>query len=148
MIWLLSHLVNSPGNRIFLETCDRRSVAATLINPLKHFWDFDKQSGNIKEVSPSLIFARLGSSAPANSQHLLEFLHQNDIPTFNSPEAIRNSRDKAKTYQLLRKVNLPFPKSFYFTHLEGLSEISSQLGPPPWIFKRSDRLPGLRCFQN
>ncbi|MCA9795983.1 MAG: hypothetical protein KC910_29445, partial [Candidatus Eremiobacteraeota bacterium] len=62
-IWLYSHLVDSPGNRLFTDEATRRGHEVVEVRPDLTSWPLSWST----EERPDLIFTRSGSSSPPNA---------------------------------------------------------------------------------
>ena len=138
MIWLLSHLEDSPGNKIFLQAAGRKNIEAKLINPLKQHLPvpLSKESLSNGELSlPDIVFTRMGSSAPIQCLHLLRSLESRNIKCINSSESIERSRDKMQTLSRLARFDIPVPRTLLIGHETLAASDLEFLGDPPWILK-------------
>ncbi|MGE0488934.1 MAG: RimK family alpha-L-glutamate ligase [Vulcanimicrobiota bacterium] len=129
-IWLYSHLVDSPGNRLFFDEATRRGHEVVEVRPDLTHWPL---SGSTEE-RPDLVFTRSGSSSPANALPGLITLEQAGLLCINSSQSLLFSRDKAISYSLLARAGVPVPRSVYLGR-GPVGEAAAQIPGPPWIVK-------------
>jgi ribosomal protein S6--L-glutamate ligase len=136
VIWLLSHLVGSPGNRIFLAEAEARGLPARLVAPASLGWSCGASHCQLlKEQPPVLTFTRLGSSASEADLYAVRLLETAGHPVFNSYRALRICRDKLQTYLQLKLAGVPFPDTLWLADQWTPEQVEAELGPPPHIVK-------------
>ena len=137
-VWLLSHLANSPGNRLFLEEAQRRGVAARQVVPSTLSWSASGQGvGFLSEEKPELVFTRLGSSATESDLLSVRVAEASGVRILNSYSALRLCRDKAKTYLCLTQAGVPIPDTLLLSTGWTPELVEQHCGPPPHIVKLS-----------
>lgn len=136
MIWLLSHLVGSPGNRIFTNEGESRGHRVRLVAPATLSWACGAAGcGLLETPAPRLVFTRLGSSASENDLYPVRVLETAGLPVLNSYAALRVCRDKAQTYLQLKAAGVPFPDTMWLAGDWTQEQVETHLGPPPHIVK-------------
>lgn len=136
MIWLLSHLVGSPGNRIFETEGQARGHRVELVAPASFSWACDARTcGLLTPQPPRLVFTRLGSSCDENDLYPVRVLETAGLPVLNSYAALRICRDKAQTYLHLKSAGVPFPDTMWLAGAWTQEQVEVHLGPPPHIVK-------------
>jgi ribosomal protein S6--L-glutamate ligase len=141
-IWLLSHLKDSPGNRLVEEAARRRSHETVLVDPQEIALSVASPPTQLSTVGdpamdppPDLVFTRMGSSAPWESLHVLRQLELMGLPCINASEALRVSRDKFSTFQVLSQNGLPVPATVLVGRGADPIPAVENLPGPPWIVK-------------
>lgn len=127
--WLLSHLKDSPGNRIFEHAARGRGHQVELRDPAGI--DLNLAPSHTFDELPDLVFTRMGSSAPAPTLHVLQALESAGVPCVNGVEGLRRSRDKARAYLELARAGVPVPA----TSQPGRGGGAGSVPGPPWIVK-------------
>lgn len=132
-IWLLSHLKNSPGNKIFLEAARRRGHLVESVDALT----VDCRLAPPAEFpgQPDLVFARMGSSAPPHCLHLVAALEAAGARCVNRVDGLWRSRDKARAYLELSRAEVRVPATFQPGPDCDPAAAAAELGAPPWIVK-------------
>lgn len=135
-VWLLSHLVGSPGNRIFIAEGEARGYPVRLVAPATLGWACS--AGDCQVLGgqrPTLVFTRLGSSASEADLYPVRALEAAGLPVLNSYRALRTCRDKAQTYLHLKDAGVPFPDTMWLAGEWTHEEVERHCGPPPHIVK-------------
>lgn len=136
MIWLLSHLADSPGNRIFMAEGEARGHQVRLVAPSSVSWTCGAADcGLLEEERPALAFTRLGSSARECDLYAVRVLEVAGLPVLNSYRSLRVCRDKAQTYLELRSAGVPFPDTMWLADRWTPEQVEARLGPPPHVVK-------------
>ncbi|MGE0707191.1 MAG: RimK family alpha-L-glutamate ligase [Planctomycetota bacterium] len=142
-VWLLSHLVRSPGNRLMLEAAARLGVDMTLVEPgalslriggagLPPLGLYD-QHGPLE--LPARVLTRMGSSSPQRGFEVLRHLEAAGVPCINRAESLALARDKVLTFQRLACAGVPLPPTVVVGQQAPLETLLAPLGPPPWVVK-------------
>jgi ribosomal protein S6--L-glutamate ligase len=84
---------------------------------------------------PDFVFTRLGSSAPPECFHVLEWLEARSVPCRNRADALRRTRDKATQMLGLVAGRLPLPPTALVGRDSPLDPVLEALPGPPWIVK-------------
>ncbi len=136
MIWLLSHLLDSPGNRIFVAEGEARGCEVRLVAPSRLNWACGPSDCLfLGEDAPELVFTRLGSSCQDSDLYAVRVAEVAGWPILNSYSALRACRDKAQTYLQLKLAGVPFPESMWLPGNWTREQVEERLGPPPHIVK-------------
>lgn len=136
MIWLLSHLTDSPGNRIFKAEGEGRGYDVRLVAPASLSWACTPgQCRLLAQETPRLAFTRLGSSAQEMDLYPVRVLEAAGLPVLNSYSALRICRDKAQTYLRLKSAGVPFPDTMWLSGAWTNEQVEQVCGPPPHIVK-------------
>jgi ribosomal protein S6--L-glutamate ligase len=142
-LWLLSHLHDSPGNRLILAAAERAGHDMTLIRPAELTIQISgrpEQAPVLYGVDgpcqlPDLVFTRMGSSAPADAFETLRQLAAVGVPCVNTPQSLEVSRDKARSFLVLARHGVPLPQTVLLGRQSELDQALRLLGAPPWIVK-------------
>ncbi|MFH2010744.1 MAG: RimK family alpha-L-glutamate ligase [bacterium] len=141
-LWILSHLKGSPGNRAVEEAARARGHGVRLVDPLCASIVLASADGprlprgpGWPEEPPDVVFARMGSSAPAEAFHVLEYLELVGVPCVNSSESLRRSRDKTVQALALVRAGLPTPPTALMGQELDLDRVLEAVPGPPWIVK-------------
>lgn len=135
-VWLLSHLVGSPGNRIFIEEGQARGRAVRLVSPTTLGWACQPSGSHLLDPDrPDLVFTRLGSSAHESDLYPVLVLETVGLPVLNGYAALRVCRDKAQTYLHLKSAGVPFPDTMWLAGAWTPEQVEAHCGPPPHIVK-------------
>ena len=129
-IHLYSHLSDSPGNKLFIVEAEARGHQVTLLRPSEVELTLDSE----KCSDPTLVFTRVGSSAPRSALAKLACLALRGHKVLNTPEALRKSRDKTLTYALLAHAGIPIPRTLILGPSVSEKLLQKVVGPP-WIVK-------------
>lgn len=130
-LWLYSHLVDSPGNRLILEEGDRRGHQVTLKRPSAAHLALHLP---LPEEMPDLLLTRTGGSAPAAAIDYLRTLAFLGVPCLNTPMGLYRTRHKGVAYALLASHGVPIPKTVTLGNAP-LEEAIACIPGPPWILK-------------
>lgn len=141
-IWLLSHLVDSPGNALLLESAAKRGLAVRHVNPNDVSLRVGGGSPSViydasgEEVElPTWVFTRMGSSAPARAGEVLRQLESLGVRGVNSADSLDLARDKVLSFQRLAAAGLPLPATLVLGREAPLDKLIPALGEPPWVVK-------------
>jgi ribosomal protein S6--L-glutamate ligase len=135
-VWLLSHLVDSPGNRLVTAEGQARGYSVVLVRPASLGWACGANECHLLgHPRPRLVFARLGSSAPECDLYPVRVLEAAGIPVLNRYNALRLCRDKAQTYLQLKMAGVPFPDTMWLAGSWTREQVEEHCGPPPHIVK-------------
>ncbi|MCA9520761.1 MAG: RimK family alpha-L-glutamate ligase [Myxococcales bacterium] len=142
-LWLLSHLRDSPGNRIVLDAAKKRAYRTLLVDPARLNLMIRTKEGGLSLVPdpslgdgpPDAVLTRLGSSAPIAAMDTLRQLQLMDIPCVNRPTSVRRCRDKVTCFQLLANHNIPMPTTALLGPDFPSDRIAELIPGPPWIVK-------------
>ncbi len=141
-LWILSHLKSSPGNRLMLEAAAARGHQVSLVDPMGLHVIAATRPGapalagpQVEGRWPDLVFTRLGSSAPPECFHVLEWLEARSVPCRNRADALRRTRDKATQMLELVAGRLPLPPTALVGRDSPLDPVLEALPGPPWIVK-------------
>lgn len=141
-IWLLSHLKDSPGNRLTLEAAGRRGHEIKLVDPVRVTLTVSSPptlhnvlGDNISDSLPDVVFTRMGSSAPPETLHVLRQLELMNILCINTVAALQQSRDKIAAFQILARNELPVPVTALVGRDADLAHAVENVPGPPWIVK-------------
>jgi ribosomal protein S6--L-glutamate ligase len=143
-LWILSHLEESPGNRLMLEAAAARGHQVTRVDPTQLHVIATSRPGSPalagpevegEDAWPDLVFTRLGSSAPPECFHVLEWLEARSVPCRNRADALRRTRDKATQMLGLLAGRLPLPPTALVGRDSSLDPVVDALAGPPWIVK-------------
>lgn len=131
-IWILSHLHESPGNRLITEQAEQRGHQVRLVRP----HHITQALGSPLNDPPDLVFTRMGSSSPPAALAGLAVLEQVGLRCVNSLSGLRNSRDKTICYAMLSAAGVPIPPTVVLGDW-GDGEFLKALKGPPWVVKLS-----------
>jgi ribosomal protein S6--L-glutamate ligase len=142
-LWILSHLVDSPGNRLVEEAARRAGHEPRLVHPGRLSIQIPARPGEPPVLLtergacglPDLVFTRMGSSAPADAFDVLRQLEAASLPCVNSSASLEVSRDKVRTFQVLARVGVAIPRTVVIGGEAPLEQVVEPLGPAPWIVK-------------
>ena len=141
-LWILSHLQGSPGNRLAVEAAAARGHDVTLVNPLRvHLVPVPGAGApglrgpDLGSGRPDAVLTRMGSSAPPEAVHVLEWLETTGVPCRNRSAAIRRTRDKTTQTLALGAAGLPLPPTALVAAEAPLEPVMEALPGPPWIVK-------------
>lgn len=135
-VWLLSHLVDSPGNRIFLDEGSSRGYHVRLVAPRQLAWACSARGATfLDKDTPQLVFTRLGSSAKETDLYPVRVLESSGLPVLNHYAALRLCRDKAQTYLHLKDASIPFPDTLWLAGDWTPELVEEHCGPPPHVVK-------------
>lgn len=135
-VWLLSHLTDSPGNRIFIAEGTARGHAVRQVAPNALTWVCTASHVSLlTEEKPRLVFTRLGSSAEENDLYPARVLQSAGFSVLNNYAALRVCRDKAQTYLHLKEAGVPFPDTLWLAGDWTPELVERHCGPPPHIVK-------------
>lgn len=142
-LWLLSHLRDSPGNRLIMSAAERAGHAVTLVHPQRLTVHLPGKPGQQPTLFtpdatcelPDLVFTRMGSSAPPDGFDALRQLEAISVLCINSSTSLAISRDKARTFQVLARNGIPLPQTVLVGREAGVHRAIDVLGDPPWIVK-------------
>ena len=141
-LWILSHLKESPGNRLMLEAAQGRGHEAWLVDPGRASLVLSASAAPAlprgdgwPEQRPDVVFTRMGSSTPVEAFHLLEYLELLGIPCVNSSESLRRTRDKTTQGLALVRAGLPVPATVLVGQAHDLDAAVETVIGPPWIVK-------------
>jgi len=149
-LWVLSHLVGSPGTRRVLDAARRAGHEVELIHPLDLALTTGSDLG-VRRVGtdlalPDLVFTRMGASSPPSSLNTLLHLEALGVPVVNAPRALWAARDKVRATSLLAARGLPVPASLVPGRHTTVAEVEQVLGPAPWVVKRPEGSKGEAVF--
>lgn len=130
-LWLYSHLVDSPGNRLILEEGARRGHQVLLKRPSATHLPLHQP---LSEELPDLLLTRTGGSAPAAAVDYLRTLAFLGVPCLNNPMGLYRTRHKGVAYALLSSHKVPIPKTVALGS-EPLEKAVGYIPGPPWILK-------------
>ena len=138
----MSHLKDSPGNRLALEAAGRRGHDITLVDPVRVTLSvsspptlLDVLGNGIVDGLPDAVFTRMGSSAPSEALHVLRQLELMDLLCINSVASLQQSRDKIASFQILARKELPVPVTALVGRDADLLHAVGAVPGPPWIVK-------------
>lgn len=130
-LWLYSHLVDSPGNRLLTEEGTRRGHQVLLKRPSSTHLPLHR---SLDEELPDLLLTRTGGSAPASAIDYLQTLAFLGIPCLNTPMGLSRTRHKGVAYALLAGQSIPIPKTVTLGS-DPIESALEYLPGPPWILK-------------
>jgi ribosomal protein S6--L-glutamate ligase len=141
-IWLLSHLKDSPGNRLTLKAAGRRGHEITLVDPVRVTLTVSSPptlmnvlGGGLSGPLPDVVFTRMGSSAPPETLLVLRQFELMDILCINSAASLQQSRDKIAAFQVLARSELPVPVTALLARESDRGHVVENVPGPPWIVK-------------
>ncbi len=137
-VCLLSHLIGSPGNRIFTEVGSKRGHDIELKSPKALSWTLlgkPKPGIDWPGGVPDLVFTRMGSSAPDSSLAAILACELSGLPTVNRSEALRLCRNKLVAHLHLQASGVPSPAVFSYSETSTWEHVLEALGPPPHVVK-------------
>ncbi len=82
-----------------------------------------------------VILSRIGVPTTHFGTTILRHFQTSGVVCINNPEAILNTRDKFKTYQLLSQKHIPLPDTGFSYSYSGISKLVEEIGEPPIIIK-------------
>lgn len=136
-LWLLSHLIDSPGNRLVLEAAGRAGVEMLHVDPRD--LGFELGAGCPKILGggmpPALVMTRTGSSAPAGTLDVVRALEGAGLECVNCAASLELSRDKLRTFSALSAADVPLPPTVVSGQRVDPVAVEQALGPPPWVIK-------------
>ena len=142
-IWLLSELVDSPGNEIFIDAARVEGHQVALVRPnsidldlaVQHPESMSLRVSGSEMLQPDWVFTRLGSTSSVASLHAVRQLERFGVKVINSSQSIFLARSKLRTFQVLAEEGLPLPRTIRIWRDSGFGQIVKELGDPPWIVK-------------
>ncbi len=136
-VWLLSHLKDSPGNRIFSEEGARRGHPVLAVDAATLAWRCGQRGCDFPLAGgpPRIVFPRMGSSASESQLYSVLAAESAGWDVVNRYAALKVCRDKAQTYLRLQAAGVPFPDTMWLGGDWTWQQVLDQCGPPPHIVK-------------
>lgn len=145
---ILSKQPNSYSTKRLIEAAKQRGHSVKVFNTLQFAIDLEKENPDLyfrqKRLSHyDAVLARIGASITYYGTAVLRQFQQMDVYCANTADAILNSRDKLRSFQILSKHNIDIPATVFVKDKKDVLPAIERVGGCPIIIKLLEGTQGI-----
>ena len=145
---ILSREANNYSTKRLIEAAKLRNHKVKVLNTLKFALDLEEESPDLYYKQKRLshydaILPRIGASVTYFGTAVVRQFQQMDVFTPNTADAILNSRDKLRSFQILSRHNVGIPATTFVKDKRDVLPAIERVGGTPIIIKLLEGTQGI-----
>ncbi len=145
---ILSREAKNYSTRRLVEACKKRGHKVQVLNTLKFALDLEEEAPDLYYKQKRLshydaVLPRIGASITYFGTAVVRQFQQMDMYTPNPADAILNSRDKLRSFQILSKFNIGIPKTTFVKDKADVLPAILRVGGVPVVIKLLEGTQGI-----